>query len=139
MTASGFAGGGVVALLSKLLIENKLKQSVQKSQHELDVKKDSLQLDLSLYAHQQNLKYSRYDEFLRQAIEKIFIAVISTSFLRGGFDKYQNLVTIQETEKFCSAYFDAFSKTFKAYGGVLIKLLKHIKLLKFKKYTLMKI
>ena len=129
--SGGFAGGGVVALLSKLLIENKLKQSVQKSQHELDVKKDSLQLDLSLYAHQQNLKYSRYDEFLRQAIEKIFIAVISTSFLRGGFNKYQNLGTIQETENFVQHILMLLIKHLGLIVEFLLKLLKQ--------YTLMKI
>jgi|GEM_PF-3325622 len=114
--SGGFAGAGVVLLLSKLLIENRLKQTVQKFQHELDIKKDVLQADLSLYAHKQNLKYSKYEESHRLALENIYKAVVSTAFSRAGFQKYKSLKNLTNNEEFCSKYFNAFSHSFKVFS-----------------------
>jgi antitoxin component of RelBE/YafQ-DinJ toxin-antitoxin module len=119
--SGGFAGAGVVALLSKLLLESRLKQAVQKFQHELDIKKEVLQTDLSLYAHEYTLKYSKHDESQRLALENIYKAVISTSFSRAGFKKFKSLGAITDNEKFCTEYFKAFDISFQAFSSAFQK------------------
>lgn len=121
LLSGGFAGAAVVIALSKLLIESRLKQATQRHQHELDVKKDALQTDLALYAHQQNTKYSKHEESRRIAIEKAYHAVVSTSFTRAGFKKYNNLTDLPQ-EQYCSAYFSACSETFTSFSNMFKKI-----------------
>ena len=120
--SGGFAGAGVVAVLGKLLIDSRLKKSSAKYQHELDLKKDQLQSDLSYYGHQQNQKFSRYDESKRLALEKIYGSIVSTSQPRAGFKKYRKSSFPQKKEKFCFMYFEAFSATFKSFDAVFQKI-----------------
>ncbi|MGO3344846.1 MAG: hypothetical protein ACTIM4_08245 [Marinomonas sp.] len=120
--SGGFAGAGVVAVLAKFLIESRIKRSIQKYQHELDTRKDTLQTELSVYAHQKNLKFSKYDEAKRDSIKNIYVAVIATSFTRNGFQKIIGVETDITIEEFRSHYFQAFSKTFDSFDVVYKKI-----------------
>ncbi len=56
-----FAGASVVAVIGKMLIGNSLKKSVKRFEHELSIKKDVLQADLSLFACHQNLVVANFE------------------------------------------------------------------------------
>jgi len=86
LLSGGFAGAGVVALLSKLLLKNILEKDLKKFQHQLDIQKDRIQSDLMLYANQHKISYSVYDEKRRQAIEKVYTGIMNSIPMRGKLE-----------------------------------------------------
>ncbi|ETX11934.1 hypothetical protein MUS1_07225 [Marinomonas ushuaiensis DSM 15871] len=118
LVSGAFAGAGVVAFLAKFFIENRLKRSLKKYQHDLDARKDTLQTELSLYVHKQNLSFSKYDEAQRDAVKNIYVAVISTSFPRNGFGRFKKTSKSTSSDDFCSLYFQNFSSSFNAFENV---------------------
>ena len=75
---SVFSVGVIFRFWAKSKIDQWFQLSLKKSQHELDVKKDSLQADLSIYVHEQNAKYSKFNEAKRAALEKIYAQIVAT-------------------------------------------------------------
>ena len=104
-----------MTVIGKMLIGNSLKKSVKRFEHELSIKKDVLQADLSLFACHQNLVVSNFEEKKFTALEEIYKAVISTSNARVNFKQFDNLNQESDEEKFVSEYFEAYSYTFEAY------------------------
>ncbi|ELA7385307.1 MULTISPECIES: hypothetical protein [Vibrio] len=112
----GFTGVGVVTYLSKRLVENQLNKTLKKYQHELDIKKDTLATELSLYVNHQTLKLTNFEEAKRNAIHNIYNAVIMTSSSRVGFKKSQGLDKCQNSNDFGACYFQSFSENFQAFS-----------------------
>jgi hypothetical protein len=124
LISGAFAGAGAVAFLAKFFIENRLKRSLKKYQHDLDARKDTLQTELSLYVHKQNLSFSKYDEAQRDAVKNIYVAVISTSFPRNGFGRFKKTSNPKSNDDFCSLYFQNFSSTFNVFDDIYQKISK---------------
>ncbi len=108
----GFSGAAVVAFLSKALVNNAFKKSLAHHQHELDLRKQSLQTELSINAEHLKLKFSQYEESKKTALEKIYAAVAKTSIPRA---KLKNNYNFEAADNFQAAYFDAFKETFDAF------------------------
>lgn len=108
----GFSGAMVVAFLSKVLVNNMFKKSLVHYQHELDLRKQSLQTELSVNAEQLKLKFSQYEESKKSALEKIYAAVATTSISRAKLMNHHNYKAV---DNFNAAYFDAFKETFDSF------------------------
>ncbi|HEQ3536177.1 TPA: hypothetical protein VGS95_004589 [Vibrio parahaemolyticus] len=108
----GFSGAAVVVFLGKLLVNNAFKKSLARHQHDLDLRKQSLQAELSLNAERLRLKFSQYEESKKVALENIYAAVVKTSILRSNLKNHYNF---QASDDFQKAYFDAFSEAFDAF------------------------
>jgi len=87
------------------------------SEFGLDIKKEALATDLSLYASHQNLKLTKYEEKKRNAIHNIYNSVIKTSASRVGFSRVNGLDSATNNYEFQALYFESFSKNFKAFSA----------------------
>jgi hypothetical protein len=108
----GFSGAAVVVFLSKILVNNALKKSLAHYQHELDMRKQSLQTELSVNADQLKLKFSQYEVSKKSALESIYASVAKTSIPRA---KLKNNYNFEVADNFQASYFDAFKETFDAF------------------------
>lgn len=103
---------------AKSKINQWFQESLQNSQHELDIQKQSIQADLSVYVNRQNLRYSRFDEQRRVAIEKIYSQIVATRITNHGFTKFKELENITRDEcyrrrfEYCKKTFLTFSSVF---------------------------
>lgn len=123
--SGGFAGAGVVVFLGKLLLNHQFNKASQKHQHDLDLKKKSIQTDLSIYANQQMLNLSKHSESERIALENIYGAVVSTSFPRLGFQPFPSVERAKkDASLFQKEYFNAFKKTFNSFEFAYKKIQK---------------
>ncbi|EIA0806903.1 hypothetical protein K6327_004528 [Vibrio vulnificus] len=93
-------------------MNNAFKKSLAHHQHELDLRKQSLQTELSINAEHLKLKFSQYEESKKTALEKIYAAVAKTSIPRA---KLKNNYNFEAADNFQAAYFDAFKETFDAF------------------------
>lgn len=108
----GFSGAAVVVFLSEAFVNNTFKKSLAHHQHELDLRKQSLQTELSINAEHLRLKFSQYEESKKSALEKIYAAVAKTSIPRA---KLKSNYNFEAADDFQVAYFDAFKETFYAF------------------------
>lgn len=108
----GFSGAAVVVFLSKALVNNAFKKSLAHYQHELDIRKQSLQAELAINAEQFKLKFSQYEAAKKSALEKIYAAVVKTSIPRA---KLKNNYNFKAAGNFQAAYFDAFKEAFDSF------------------------
>lgn len=105
----GFSGATAVIFLSKALVNNAFKKSLAHHQHELDLRKQSLQTELSINAEHLKLKFSQYEDSKKTALEKIYSAVAKTSIFRA---KIKTNYSFETADNFQASYFDAFKETF---------------------------
>ncbi|MUJ39710.1 hypothetical protein [Aliivibrio fischeri] len=110
--SGGFSGAAVVVFLGKLLVNNAFKKSLSQYQHELDLRKQSLQTELSINAEQLKLKFSQYEESKKIALENIYASFIKTSIPRANLINHNNF---QDAENFCAEYFRAYKEAFDAF------------------------
>ena len=112
----GFAGAAVAAALAKFLIQNQLSKSLKSYQHELDLKKEALQVDLSIYAAGERQKLTDYEQKRVTAIESIYAAFAGTSLPRHKFQKKVRLPRVNSgPNELASAYFKTISANFNAF------------------------
>lgn len=112
-----FAGAGVVVLLSKMLIKNQLSKSLKEYQHQLDVKKDAISVDLAVHAENAKLKLMNFSQKKVSALEAIYEDFAKTSLSHHGFEvPHMFLEPIPDNEdENNSQYFKAFSDNFIAF------------------------
>jgi hypothetical protein len=113
--AGGFAGAAVAAVLAKFLIENQLSKSLKTYQHELDLKKNALETELAIYAHNEKAKLSDFGIKRIAAIESIYGAFVKTSLPRHRFIKRPKFPASGSPDAMASAYFQAFQANFDAF------------------------
>lgn len=112
----GFAGAAVAAALAKYLVENQLSKSLKSYQHELDLKKDALQTDLSIYAAGERQKVVDYEQKRVLAIEIIYSAFVRTSLPHHRFQNNLILPYGESTaEALQGAYFQIFKQNFDSF------------------------
>tara|TARA_B100001063_G_scaffold152208_1_gene142017 strand:+ start:291 stop:974 length:684 start_codon:yes stop_codon:yes gene_type:complete len=110
--SGGFSGAAVVVFLGKLLVNNAFKKSLTHYQHELDIRKQSLQTELIINAEQLKLKFSQYEVSKKDALERIYASVAKTSIPRAKLNRNYNFKT---AENFQAEYFGAFQEAFDAF------------------------
>ena len=116
--SGGFAGAAVLALLFKLLIKNQLEKSLKQYQHDLDTKKEKLQVELSVFAEHAKLRIINHRQKSITALELIYGAFVRTSLPRQRFVKASTFlmqVNVPD-EKANSEYFRLFSENFQAFS-----------------------
>jgi gas vesicle protein len=116
LLSGGVAGASVAALLAKFLIQNQLSKSLKDHQHQLDIKKNSIQTDLSIYADNERQKTLDFGRKRIEAVEAVYTKVILTSLPRHGFIKHlRTLPSNSPLNDQISVYFDAFKENYDAY------------------------
>jgi hypothetical protein len=115
--SGGFAGAAVLGLLFKLLLNNQLEKSLKQYQHDLDTKKEKLQVELAVIAEHAKLKITNHRQKSITALELIYGAFVRTSLPRQRFVKASALLMQISTsnEKANSEYFRLFSENFQAF------------------------
>lgn len=107
IAAGGFSGAAVVVFLGKLLLNNVFKKSLNQHQHELDIRKQTLQTELTINAEQIKTKFNSYEESKKKALEAIYASVVKTSISRFNSLGNKNFT---DEDTFQSEYFLAFSE-----------------------------
>jgi len=114
--SGGFAGAAVVGLLFKFLIKNQLEKSLKHYQHELDIKKDTLQAEIAVYAEHAKLQVTNHRQKSIAALEAVYGGFIRTSLPRHGFkNSYRAGLINASEEDINSEYFRLFSENFQAF------------------------
>lgn len=114
--SGGVAGASIAGLLAKFLIQNQLSKSLKNYQHQLDIKKNSIQTDLSIYADNERQKTLDFGRKRIEAVEAVYAQVILTSLPRHGFIKHvRTLPSNSPLSDEISVYFDAFKDNYDAY------------------------
>lgn len=115
--SGGFAGAAVLALLSKLLIKNQLEKSLKQFQHDLDTKKEKLQIELAVFAEHSKLRVINHRQKSIDALELIYGAFVRTSLPRQRFVKSSGLLKQINipNEQVNAEYFRLFSAEFQAF------------------------
>lgn len=116
LLSGGVAGASVAAILAKFLIQNQLSKSLKEYQHQLDIKKNSIQAELSIYADNERQKTLDFGRKRIEAVEAVYSQVILTSLPRHGFIKHvRTLPPNSLLNDQISGYFDAFKENYDAY------------------------
>jgi gas vesicle protein len=115
--SGGVAGASVAAVLVKFLIQNQLSKSLKDYQHQLDIKKNAIQTDLSIYADNEKQKTLDFGRKRIEAVEVVYTQVILTSLPRHGFIKHvRTLPSNSLLDAKISVYFNAFKENYDAYA-----------------------
>lgn len=114
---SALGSSGLVILAIKLWMRKQFDKSLRLFQHELDKKKDTLQMELAVYAEQAKLKVTNHREKTIKALESIYAVFLQTSLTRQQFRYATDLLknantTIHDAN---SEYFRIFSENFRAF------------------------
>lgn len=115
---STLASSGLITLIFRLWIQKKLDQSLKLFQHELDKKKDVLQIELAVYAEHAKLRLTNHREKSILALESIYAAFVMTSLPRQQFRCATDLLKNPNTSvnDSNSEYFRLFSENFQAFS-----------------------
>lgn len=124
---SGGTTFGILKFLSKRFIDQQLKKDIENHKQELTEKTENLKHTLSIYAHERNIKATRVDSDLSNAIKSVYSEFIKL-FNAAEIFANQDPLTVcpyeemehRDSQKACTyRFYKKYAEEIEEYAGLL--------------------